>query len=99
MAGIIFHIDVNSAYLSWTAVERLARGDTVDLRLIPAVIGGDAATRHGVVLAKSLPAKAFGVQTGEPVAQALKKCPDLLLVPPDHKLYHRRSRELMALLR
>ena len=49
MAGIIFHIDVNSAYLSWTAVERLARGDTVDLRLIPAVIGGDAATRHGVV--------------------------------------------------
>ena len=72
MAGIIFHIDVNSAYLSWTAVERLARGDTVDLRLIPAVIGGDAATRHGVVLAKSLPAKAFGVQTGEPVAQALK---------------------------
>lgn len=99
MAGIIFHIDVNSAYLSWTAVERLAHGDTVDLRRIPAVIGGDAATRHGIVLAKSLPAKAFGVQTGEPVAQAIKKCPGLLLVPPDHTLYHRRSQELMALLR
>lgn len=99
MAGILFHIDVNSAYLSWTAVERLACGNEVDLRLIPAIIGGDAATRHGVVLAKSLPAKAFGVQTGEPVAQAVKKCPKLLIVPPDHKLYHRRSQELMALLR
>lgn len=99
MAGIIFHIDVNSAYLSWTAVDRLAKGDTVDLRLIPSIIGGDAATRHGVVLAKSLPAKAYGVQTGEPVAQAVKKCPELLLVSPDHKLYRRRSRELMALLK
>lgn len=99
MAGIIFHIDVNSAYLSWTAVDRLARGDSVDLRLIPAIIGGDASTRHGVVLAKSLPAKAFGVQTGEPVAQAIKKCPNLLSIPPDHELYHRRSQELMALLR
>lgn len=55
---LIFHIDVNSAFLSWTALERLAQGDSVDLRTIPAIVGGDTSTRHGVVLAKSIPAKA-----------------------------------------
>ena len=54
---LIFHIDVNSAFLSWTALERLAQGDSVDLRTIPAIVGGDTSTRHGVVLAKSIPAK------------------------------------------
>ena len=60
---LIFHIDVNSAFLSWTALERLAQGDSVDLRTIPAIVGGDTSTRHGVVLAKSIPAKAFGITT------------------------------------
>lgn len=95
---IIFHIDVNSAYLSWSALNKLASGDTTDLRTIPAIIGGDMAKRHGVVLAKSIPAKAYGVTTGEPIVNALRKCPGLLIERPDHKLYHRRSRELMALL-
>lgn len=98
MERIIFHIDVNSAYLSWSALEKLHNGSAVDLRTIPAIIGGDMAKRHGVVLAKSIPAKAYGVVTGEPIVNALRKCPGLTLEPPDHKLYSRRSRELMTLL-
>ena len=72
---VIFHIDVNSAYLSWSAAEKLRRGETLDLRTVPAIIGGDEKSRHGVVLAKSSPAKAYGIRTGEPVAAALRKCP------------------------
>ncbi|NBI91123.1 DNA polymerase IV [Lachnospiraceae bacterium] len=98
MEKVIFHIDVNSAYLSWSALECLARGEGTDLRSIPSIIGGDMEKRHGVVLAKSIPAKSFGVKTGEPIVNALRKCPRLLLHPPDHTLYHRRSQELMAFL-
>lgn len=96
--NLIFHIDVNSAYLSWSAAERLKKDDSVDLRTVPAIIGGDEQSRHGIVLAKSISAKKFGIRTGEPVASALRKCPSLLIEPPDHKLYSRRSRELMQLL-
>ena len=98
MDRIIFHIDVNSAYLSWTALEQLHNGLETDLRTIPAIIGGDTAKRHGVVLAKSIPAKRYGIVTGEPVVNAMRKCPGLTMAPPDHSLYHRRSRELMSLL-
>ena len=91
---LIFHIDVNSAFLSWTALERLAQGDSVDLRTIPAIVGGDTSTRHGVVLAKSIPAKAFGITTGEPVVNALRKCPHLVMASPDHSMYHEKSRLL-----
>lgn len=73
MDRIVFHIDVNSAYLSWEAVARLKAGETVDLREIPAAVGGDIETRHGVILAKSIPAKKYGVTTGEPVVDALRK--------------------------
>ncbi|MCI8432596.1 MAG: DNA polymerase IV [Lachnospiraceae bacterium] len=96
--SVIFHIDVNSAFLSWSALEQLKQGSDTDLRLIPSIIGGDRSTRHGVVLAKSIPAKAFGISTGEPVASALRKCPSLVTAPPDHALYHRRSRQLMDYL-
>ena len=74
--SIIFHIDVNSAFLSWTASRRLQEDPaSVDLRTIPSIIGGDEKQRHGVVLAKSIPAKRYGIHTGEPVATALRKCP------------------------
>ncbi len=99
MAGIILHIDVNSAFLSWSAVENLKNGSDIDLRLIPSIIGGDMSRRHGVVLAKSLPAKAYGIQTGEPVVNAFRKCPNLVTQAPDHMLYERRSQELMQYLR
>ncbi len=98
MEQIIFHIDVNSAYLSWTALYKMQHGCDTDIRTIPAIIGGDMAKRHGVVLAKSIPAKAFGIVTGEPIVNAMRKCPMLHIEPPDHKLYDQRSAELMRLL-
>lgn len=95
---IIFHIDVNSAFLSWSALKLLGEGAAVDLRTVPAIVGGDQKTRHGIVVAKSIPAKAFGIHTAETVASALKKCPDLVMVPPDHAYYREKSRRLMAYL-
>ncbi len=99
MEPVIFHIDVNSAFLSWTAVARLEQGETLDLRLIPSIIGGDKEKRHGIVLAKSIPAKAFHIQTGEPIVKALEKCPALTIAPPDHAMYRAKSLALMDYLR
>lgn len=96
---VIFHIDVNSAYLSWEAVNRLATGDTVDLREIPSAVGGDIETRHGVILAKSIPAKKYGIITGEPVVDALRKCPNLTLVRPNQMMYREKSKAFIAILR
>lgn len=96
--AIIFHIDVNSAFLSWTAVEELKNGRERDLREIPSIIGGDQESRHGVVLAKSIPAKKYGIRTGEPVANAFRKCPNLTMEPPDHEMYRRYSHKMMDFL-
>ena len=95
MEKVIFHIDVNSAYLSWEAVYRLKQGGTVDLREIPCAVGGDRSKRHGIILAKSLAAKNFGVRTGEPLTEALKKCPSLTVVPAHHNLYKQYSGKFM----
>ena len=96
MRKLIFHIDVNSAYLSWEAARRVAKGEP-DLRLIPSAIGGDPEKRTGVILAKSIPAKKYKITTGEPVAMALRKCPELVLAKPDFKLYVQNSRALIAI--
>ena len=98
MERIIFHIDVNSAFLSWSSVEKLKTGETLDLRTIPSIIGGNRENRHGIVLAKSILAKQCGVQTGEPIAQALKKCPILTIEPPNHALYSQYSHKMMDYL-
>lgn len=98
MSRLVFHIDVNSAYLSWEAARRVAAGEA-DLRLIPSAIGGDREKRTGVILAKSIPAKKFGVRTGEPVAMALRKCPDLMLARPDFRLYEQSSKAFMDICR
>ncbi len=96
----IFHIDVNSAFLSWEAVHRLRDlGETLDLRTIPSAVGGDMSKRHGVILAKSIPAKKYNVRTGEPIVDALRKCPNLTLVSPDRKLYATNSAAFMEILR
>lgn len=97
--SIIFHIDVNSAFLSWTAIDKLKNGSDIDLRLVPSIIGGDQDKRRGVVLAKSIPAKKYGIRTGEPAVDAFRKCPGLLAAKPDHGLYSRYSHELMDYLR
>ena len=97
---VIFHVDVNSAFLSWTAAYRLkVLGETVDLREIPSVVAGDKESRHSIILAKSGPAKKYGIQTGEPLFQALEKCPGLTVVPPDYPLYVEASRHFVAMLR
>ena len=96
---IFFHVDVNSAFLSWTACDLLWNKEIDhDLRAVPSIIGGNQATRHGIVLAKSIPSKKYGIITGEPVIDAKKKCPGLIVMPPDYSLYVRRSNELMDLL-
>lgn len=85
------HVDVNNAFLSWTAVDRLKNGDTVDLRNIPSIIGGDESKRHGIVVAKSNIAKKFGVQTAEPIYMARRKCPSIVVVEANHELYKKYS--------
>lgn len=97
---IVMHIDVNSAFLSWSAAYRVnVLGESLDLRDIPSIVGGDQATRHGIVLAKSLPAKKFGIQTGEPIVSALKKCPNLTIVPPDYSLYVKSSLAFLEIVK
>ena len=97
---VIFHIDVNSAFLSWTAAYRcLVCGETTDLRDIPSVIASRKSSRTSIVLAKSIPAKRRGVKTGEPLGMARDKCPGLVVAEPDYGLYVAASRKLIALLR
>jgi DNA polymerase-4 len=98
MQRLIFHVDVNSAYLSWEAARRLAGGEP-DLRLVPSAVGGEKDKRTGIILAKSIPAKRRGVRTGEPVAMALRKCPELVLVPPDFRLYQKCSAAFIDICR
>lgn len=98
MDKIFFHIDVNSAFLSWTAVDELNKGNPVDLRTVPSIVGGDREKRHGIVLAKSIPAKKYGIETAEPVVSALRKCPELIVVPGNHAMYKRMSNALMDYL-
>ncbi len=100
---LIFHVDVNSAFLSWEAVERLKHPEqfpeiTVDLRTIASAVGGDRSKRRGIILAKSFPAKKYGVKTGEPITDALKKCPQLVLVPARHEVYRRYSEAFLSIL-
>lgn len=97
---VIFHVDANSAFLSWTAAYKVkVLGEEADIRLVPSVVAGDKASRHSIILAKSTPAKKYGIQTGEPLFQALEKCPDLVIVQPDYELYVEASRHFVAMLR
>ncbi len=99
MARVYFHVDVNSAFLSWSALKKLRDGETLDLRTVPSAVGGDEEKRHGVVLAKSGPAKKFGVRTGESLFSARLKCPQLIVTPPDFDWYVQNSKALIAILR
>ena len=95
----VFHIDVNNAFLSWTAVYLLKNGYKKDIRKIPSVIGGDPKTRTGIVLAKSPIAKKYGIVTAETLYAARKKCKDLEVYPPNYKWYYEKSCELMDYLK
>ena len=97
---IIFHVDVNSAFLSWSAVKILKEDpNAVDLRTIPSAVGGDVESRHGIITAKSIPAKKYGIVTGEPVVKAMQKCPGLVMVHSDFKTYREYSGNFIRILR
>jgi DNA polymerase IV len=99
MGKVIFHIDVNSAFLSWEAVYRLhILGEKTDLREIPSAVAGDIKKRHGIILARSLPAKKFGVRTGDTINDAKRLCPELKLVSPHYDLYDTSSKAFMGIL-
>lgn len=99
MDRIIFHIDVNSAFLSWTAVQWLSRGETLDIRTVPSVVSGDPNDRRSIVTAKSIPAKRYGINTAEPVSMAMRKCPNLIVVGGDWEWYKKCSEAFIAICR
>ena len=94
----ILHVDVNNAFLSWTAVEMLKQGSKIDIRQIPAIIGGDESKRSGIVLAKSMKAKECGVKTADTIYQARIKCPNLKIFPSNFPIYRKYSNQLYELL-
>lgn len=98
MERIIFHVDVNNAFLSWTAVHRLKSGEKIDIRKIPAIIGGDEKARHGIVLAKSPVAKKMGIKTAETIYSAKRKCPNLQVFPPEFEWYYEQSNKMYQYL-
>ncbi|MDD6797172.1 MAG: DNA polymerase IV [Bacteroides sp.] len=97
MDKIFFHVDVNSAFLSWSAIRQVQAGRE-DLRLIASAVGGDEKSRHGVVLAKSTLAKKAGVRTGESLFSARKKCPELVVVPPEFDWYVKNSHAMISIM-
>ena len=100
MGAYIFHVDTNSAFLSWSAAYRVSvLGEKTDLRMIPSIVGGDQEKRHGIVLAKSTPAPKYDIKTGEAIVTARKKCPGLVVIPPDYGLYVSASRAFIEKLR
>lgn len=95
---VIFHVDANSAYLSWTAAAMLEKGYPIDIREIPSVVSGDPLSRHGIILAKSIPAKKYGIATGQSLFEAKQKCPNLAVFPPNYDLYMLCSNEMYRIL-
>lgn len=98
MKRIIFHIDVNNAFLSWSAVEMLKKGSKLDIRKIPSVVGGDESKRRGVVVAKSYPAKKAGITTGEPLYMARRKVDKLFVVQSNKEKYKEYSDKFYKIL-
>lgn len=98
MERIIMHIDVNNAFLSWSAIDLLNQGYKYDIRNSYAIIGGDESKRSGIVLAKSTPAKKLGIKTADTIYSARKKCPNLNIYPPNYKFYSEMSYRLFELL-
>ena len=94
MEKIIFHVDVNNAFLSWSAVYLLQNGYETDIREIPSVIGGDEEKRRGIVLAKSPVAKKYGIKTAETLYLARKKCPNIQIFSPNYEFYYQQSSNL-----
>ena len=91
MNRVILHSDMNACYASIEAKLN------PDLKGIPMAVAGNPENRHGIILAKSEKAKKMGVKTGEPIWQAMSKCPNLTIVPPHYEEYLRHSKMARAL--
>ncbi len=91
MEKVIMHIDVNNAFLSWTAIDLLKQGFAYDIRNSYAVIGGDEEERRGIVVAKSNPCKKLGIKTADTLYSARKKCPNLKVYKGNYSLYKKMS--------
>ena len=98
MERIVLHIDVNNAFLSWEALKLLSEGYDKDIRTLEAIIGGDEESRHGIVLAKSTPAKKKGIKTAMSLYEARKIIPNILVFKPHYSYYQKRSDELFELI-
>lgn len=98
MPRIIFHIDVNSAFLSWSAVKMMLEGKP-DIRLVPSVVSGDPNARRSIITAASIPAKKLGIKTAQPASMALRTCPSLVIVPGDWDWYKQCSEGFIAICR
>ena len=98
MKRVIFHIDVNSAFLSWSAVKLLTEGGP-DIRLVPSAVSGDPSDRRSIITAASIPAKKLGIKTATPVSMALRKCPNLVIVHSDWEWYRHCSTSFIDICR
>ena len=98
MERIIFHVDVNNAFLSWSAIDMLKNGSKLDIRTIPSVVAGDEKKRHGVVVAKSFPAKQAGIKTGDPLYLARRKVDNLYVVNSKRDNYIKYSNAFYKIL-
>jgi DNA polymerase-4 len=98
MRRIIFHIDVNSAFLSWTAVKMVNEGKS-DIREVPSVVSGDPSDRRSIITAASIPAKKLGIKTAQPVSMALRVCPSLVIVGGDWAWYKECSEGFISICR
>ena len=98
MPRIIFHIDVNSAFLSWSAVKLVKEGQP-DIRLVPSVVSGDPNDRRSIVTAASIPAKKLGIKVATPVSMAMRTCPQLVIVRGDWEWYKQCSEGFIAICR
>lgn len=99
MERIILHIDVNNAFLSWTAVYLLNNGYGEDIRDIVSVIGGDESKRSGIVVAKSPLAKKYGIVSAETLYSARKKYPKLQVFRSNYSFYGEMSNKLFSFLK
>ena len=99
MERIILHIDVNSAFLSWSALKLLKEGSKVDIRKEISVVFGLESKRKGIVVASSIPAKKIGIRSPMNLSDARKIYRDVIVVRPDKEFYKECSKNMMRLIK
>ncbi|NLJ57433.1 MAG: DNA polymerase IV [Tissierellia bacterium] len=92
MRRVIFLVDMNAFYISCEATRH------PEIMGKPAAVAGDPVNRTGIILTSNYQARNFGVKTAMTLREAFKLCPDLIIIPPDHKFYEKKSKEVMEIL-